>query len=68
MATLGGSFPTGLPCHRTSPDEGVERPVNIRKNVDFPEPEGPRRQMIFPADTSKSVGAMTSMRLPSGWV
>ena len=66
METLGIWPSIGLPCHNTSPDDGLERPVNMRSSVDFPEPDGPSRQTIFPGVISRSVGAITSILLPSG--
>ncbi len=54
-----------LPCHSTWPAEGFDNPVSIRSSVDLPEPEGPSRPRSSPAD-GRSVGAITSMRLPSG--
>ena len=41
--------PIGWPCHSTSPEEGLLRPVSMRSRVDLPEPEGPSRAMILPA-------------------
>jgi hypothetical protein len=38
----------------------------MRSNVDLPEPEGPSRAMMVSGSSVKSVGAITSMRLPSG--
>ena len=66
MDTLGICPSIVLPCHSTWPDEGFDSPVNMRSNVDLPEPDGPSKATIFPGDTLRSVGAITSMRLPSG--
>ena len=65
METCGICPSMGLPCHSTCPEEGFDRPVNMRSNVDFPEPDGPSKPTIFPGETLRSVGAITSMRLPS---
>ena len=59
METLGICPASGLPCHNTWPEDGWESPVKIRNSVDFPDPDGPSRAMIFPGVTSISVGAMT---------
>jgi hypothetical protein len=67
METLGSAVAIGLLCQKTCPADGVERPVSIRRRVDFPEPEGPRRARISPSETEMSVGAITWMRLALGW-
>ncbi len=67
METLGSVVAMGLSCQKTSPAEGAERPVSMRRRVDFPEPEGPSRARISPSQTERSVGAMTWMRLALGW-
>ncbi len=66
METLGLSPRTGWPCQYTSPALEGESPVSMRRRVDFPQPEGPSRAMIFPGYTARSVAEMTWMRVPSG--
>jgi len=48
-----------LTVPQTVPEDGCDKPVSILSKVDLPEPEGPRRAIIFPGVTSMSVGAMT---------
>ena len=42
-----------------TPAEGVDKPVNMRSSVDFPEPEGPSKATISPAVMERSVGEIT---------
>src|SRR5258706_14337062 len=66
-ATFGICWPSGEPCHSTSPAEGRARPARMRSRVDLPDPEGPSRATIWSGDTTMSVVAITWMRWPSGW-
>lgn len=65
METFGICPSMGLPCHCTPPEDGFDRPANMRSSVDLPEPDGPSKPTILPAEMLRSVGAITSMRLPS---
>jgi hypothetical protein len=67
METLGSAVAMGWSCQKTSPADGVERPVSMRRRVDLPEPEGPSRARISPSQTERFVGAMTWMRFSLGW-
>src|SRR5512143_2701491 len=57
----GGRFVTTLPPMSTSPRVGSSRPAIIRRSVDFPEPEGPRKTRNSPSRVSRS----TSLTAPS---
>src|SRR5580704_3479678 len=43
MATLGIWPSSGLPCHRSVPEDGCARPVRMRSRVDLPQPEGSKQ-------------------------
>ena len=66
MDTLTLAVAIGLSCQYTSPPEGTDKPVNIRKSVDLPEPDGPSKATISPAVIERSVGEMTWMRFSLG--
>ena len=55
MATLGIWPSSGLPCHKSVPEDGCESPVNMRSRVDLPQPDGPSKAMIFPDSMTRFV-------------
>src|ERR1019366_4545814 len=59
IATLGIWPSSGLPCHKSVPDDGCASPVSMRNSVDLPQPEGPSRAMILPGPTSRLVTPTT---------
>src|SRR3954462_1045375 len=66
METFGVATPSGSPCQRTRPAEGIDNPVSMRRSVDFPDPDGPSNATISPELTARSVGAITRMGSPCG--
>jgi hypothetical protein len=59
MDTFTSAVAIGFSCQYTSPAEGVDSPVNILSNVDFPEPDGPNNATISPVPIERSVGEIT---------
>src|SRR6266498_180373 len=57
----GGRSVTTLPPMRTSPRVGSSSPAIIRRSVDFPEPDGPRKTRNSPSAMTRS----TSLTAPS---
>src|SRR6266545_3335020 len=57
----GGRSVTTLPPMRTSPRVGSSSPAIIRRSVDFPDPEGPRKTRNSPSAMTRS----TSLTAPS---
>src|SRR3978361_1406467 len=45
------------PSTKAIPLEGVSRPAKIRKMVDLPQPDGPRRARNWPFSVARSVSA-----------
>src|SRR5215467_4252457 len=67
MATLGSWPSSGLPCQESIPADGCDKPLRIRRRVDFPQPEGPSKAMILPGSMTRLVEPTTWIRVPSGW-
>src|SRR5512142_2803213 len=57
----GGRSVTTLPPMSTSPRVGSSSPAIIRRSVDFPEPDGPRKTRNSPS----RVARLTSLTAPS---
>src|SRR5512138_3133714 len=57
----GGRSVTSLPPMRTSPRVGSSSPAIIRRSVDFPEPDGPRKTRNSPSRVTR----LTSLTAPS---
>ena len=66
MPTPGVRPAISLPRANTLPLVGCMRPARMRKNVDLPQPEGPRKQMISPFRISMLILSRTVTMFPLG--
>src|SRR5499425_3622247 len=55
---------TGVPSRRTRPVVGWSSPAIMRRSVDLPQPDGPRRQRKSLSATRSEVGAMARVGAP----
>src|SRR5215468_7291467 len=55
---------TGSPSRSTRPLVGRSSPATMRRSVDFPQPDGPRRQMKSLSETRSDVGSMARVGEP----
>src|SRR6266498_846211 len=61
MPRSGPGSLTRLPSARISPEVGATNPATALSSVDFPQPEGPRRQTSSPRATSRSMPSSATM-------
>src|SRR4051794_30041946 len=65
MPRSGPAPVTRLPFATISPAVGAMKPATALSSVDFPQPDGPRRQTNSPAATSRSMPSSASTRSAS---